>query len=80
LPGGALLGKVLCRRQRGLLRGTIRCLPRGQLSGKFPSAPFLNFLFLGPLFLGSLFLGSLFLFPQFLRQLFLGTLRLSPRG
>jgi len=72
LPCGALLGKVLCSRQRGLLGGSIGNLLRSQLGGLLLSA-----LFLGPQFLSSLFLNSLFLNSQFLGQLFLGSLFLG---
>jgi hypothetical protein len=78
-----LLRKVLCCRQRGLLRGAIGGLLRGQLRRPllgplFLRGLFLRPLFLGPLFLCCLFLGTLFLGPLFLDPSFLRCLFLCP--
>jgi hypothetical protein len=56
LPCGALLGKMLSRRQRGLLGGSIGNLLRSQLGGALLNSLFLRSQFLRPLLLRSLFL------------------------
>ena len=69
---------MLCCRQRGLLRGAIGGLLRGQLRRPLLGPLFLRGLFLRPLFLGPLFLCCLFLGTLFLGTLFLGPLFLDP--
>jgi len=79
LPCGALLRKVLCGCQRGLLRSAIGNLLRSQLSTTFSGPLFQDSLFLGPQFLGTLFLCPLFPGPLFLCSLFLGLQFLGPQ-